>query len=326
MDVIALHQAGFAGAVAPLGTALTAEQLEALWRISPAPTLCFDGDEAGARAAARSAETCLPLITPERTLLFARLPSGQDPDSLVRRGGAAAFQSVLEAARPLVQTLFELLRAGTGEGPEARAALRARLDAAAGRIADKTLASEYRGALRTMFFDQARPRTRPKPATRTARTTAQPDATQSERARCLTALLLRHPHLLRDTEEAFAALDLPPALARIRESVLHLGDHAALDSAALLDHLTSSGLGDDARLALSEVMPLPASARPEAMPAEAEGEWWHLFGLLRGLSRLDEEVADAARAFERDGTDAAQRRLIGLRTAWLDLVALDPET
>ena len=331
MDVIALHQAGFGAAVAPLGTALTAEQMELLWRMSPMPTLCFDGDEAGARAAARAAELCLPLITAERSLKFARLPSGQDPDSLVQTGGPAAFQSVLETARPLVDTLFDLLKEGGGEGPEARAAFRGRLDGAAGKIADRTLSQEYRGALRQLFFDQARPNRpgakggKPRAIPRTPRTAPAMDGTQAERARCLTALLLRHPGLLRDTEEAYATLDLPPALDRIRYAVLHIEDHATLDSAALLSHLSASGLADDVAAVLSAGMPLPASARHEAMPAEAEGEWWHLFGLMRGLARLDAEVAEAARAYERDQSEAAQRRLIGLANARLELVELDDE-
>ena len=146
-----------------------------------------------------------------------------------------------------------------------------------------------------------------------------------ERARCLTALLLRHPGLLRDTEEAYAALELPPYLARIREAVLHVEDHAALDSETLLAHLTASGLADDAAMVLSVSMPLPSSARPDAMPAEAEGEWWHLFGLMRGLSRLDDEVAEAARAYEREQSEPAQRRLIGLANARLELVDLADE-
>ena len=81
MDVIATAQAGFTAAVAPLGTALTNEQLEELWRVSPCPVLCFDGDAAGARAAARAMELALPMLTPERSLKFATLPDGDDPDS-----------------------------------------------------------------------------------------------------------------------------------------------------------------------------------------------------------------------------------------------------
>src|SRR5690606_297337 len=85
MDVIALHQAGFGAAVAPLGTALTEEQLAELWRMVPEPVLCFDGDAAGVRAAARAAEVALPLLSTERTLAFITLPAGEDPDSITRK-------------------------------------------------------------------------------------------------------------------------------------------------------------------------------------------------------------------------------------------------
>jgi DNA primase len=115
MDVIALHQAGFGAAVAPLGTALTEDQLPELWRLSPAPVLCFDGDAAGARAAARAAELALPLLAPDRTLKIAALPAGEDPDTLVRRQGPAALQSILSAARPLAEALYDLLRASVGD-------------------------------------------------------------------------------------------------------------------------------------------------------------------------------------------------------------------
>ncbi len=327
MDVIALHQAGFEAAVAPLGTALTAEQLEALWRLSPVPVLCFDGDAAGGRAAARAAELCLPMVTPDRSLAFVTLPSGQDPDSLVREGGAAAFQALLDAKQPLDQALFSLLRQGASDGPEARASFRARLDAAAARIADRALSQEFRNALRDRFYAARRPGPGKKqsPPPRLPRSLPAPDAAFQERARCLTAILLRHPVLLRDTEEAYAGLDLPPRLARLRAAILSTDHHAALDSAELLSHLQASGLMEETAFVLSTAMPLPPSARPEAMPAEAEAEWWHLFGLISGLSRLDDEVAEAARAFGNDPTQATQRRLVGLQTARLDLIGLDAD-
>jgi DNA primase len=329
MDVIALHQAGFGAAVAPLGTALTEEQLAALWRLSPVPTLCFDGDAAGARAAARAAELCLPLITPEQSLRLATLPAGQDPDDLVRHHGTAGFQAVLDSARPLVDALFDVLREGGGETPEARAGFRARLDAAAARIADKGLSQEYRNALREKFFTSRKPFgkggakgvvPRSQPIVRRPPDTG---AVQNERARCLTAILLRHPNLVHDVEEAWSGLELSMSLSRLRDAMLHTVDVSALDSEALVAHLNASGLSDDVAFVLSATMPLPPSARVEAMPAEAEGEWWHLFGLMRGLSRLDEEVAEAARAYADQQTEAAQRRLVGLVNARLELVAID---
>ena len=153
MDVIALHQAGFAGAVAPLGTALTEEQLEELWRLSPVPILCFDGDAAGGRAAARAAETRAALAHRRAQLRIATMPAHDDPDTLVRRSGPQGFQAVLDSARPLADALFDLARETVGEAtPEQRAALRTRLEAAAAQISDKALASEYRRALLDRFF------------------------------------------------------------------------------------------------------------------------------------------------------------------------------
>ena len=157
MDVIALHQAGFGAAVAPLGTALTEDQLGELWRLSPVPVICFDGDAAGARAAARAAELVLPMLAPDRTIRIATLPASEDPDTLVRRQGAPAFQAVLDAARPLADALYGLLREAVGGAtPEARAAFRTRLDQAARRIPDKALSDEYLEALRGRFYEDRR--------------------------------------------------------------------------------------------------------------------------------------------------------------------------
>ena len=325
MDVIALHQAGFTGAVAPLGTALTEEQLEELWRLAPTPTLCFDGDAAGARAAARVAELCLPLLTPERSLKLASLPAGEDPDTLIRSRGPRAFQAMLDAARPLSDALYDFIaEQGAGDGPEQRAALRARLVAAAARIGDRGLAGEYRSTLLSKFFERRR-----KPGQKASRVSlpARPirtdgaEGAQAERARCLVAILLRHPDLLRDTEEAFAALDLPPALGRLRDEMLHVADGHALDSASLLAHFSASGVADEAAEVLSgRIMPLPACTRVDAMPAEAEAGWWHIFGLMH-VASLREDVVAAGRDFAASPTTATQARLIALTEALDHLTA-----
>jgi DNA primase len=191
MDVIALAQAGIGGAVAPLGTALTEEQLEELWRLAPAPILCFDGDAAGSRAAARAAELALPLLAPDRTLRLARLPAGEDPDTLVRRQGADGMRAVLSAAVPLSEALYDLLRETGGEAtPEQRAAFRARLEAASRRIPDRALAGEYRRTLLDRFFS-GRGAGRRAPAPRSAsRPSPAAEQVAGERGRTLTAELL----------------------------------------------------------------------------------------------------------------------------------------
>src|SRR6202035_4356416 len=126
--VIALHQAGFATAVAPLGAALTEFQLHELWRLTPEPLLCFDGDPAGQRAAARAMRRALPLLRPGQSLRFVSLPAGEDPDSVIHQAGRGAFDQMLAAARPLSTVLWESeLGAGRLDTAERRAALERRL-------------------------------------------------------------------------------------------------------------------------------------------------------------------------------------------------------
>jgi DNA primase len=320
MDVIALHQAGFAAAVAPLGTALTAAQLEELWRLSDAPVLCFDGDAAGARAAVRAAEAALPLLNAGRTVRLATLPPGEDPDSLVRRGGHAAFEAVLQQARPLSVALFDILReAGATDTPEARAGFLTRLDAAAALIPDKALAAEYRRTLRDRAFAERQAGRRPAAAKGRAappHAPIVPDDVVAERHRTLLAILLLHPDLLADVQEALAGLALPPALARLRQAVLQWWHSAeVLDSGDLVNHLTASGYGEvTAQVLGAETMPLSQAASPHAMPAEAEAGWWHFFGLLN-YGRLVEEIHAAQRDLAVAWDPAAQRRLIALCAA-----------
>ena len=149
MDVIALHQAGIETAVAPLGTALTENQLKLMWKITPSPVLCFDGDEAGQRAASRAGDLALPLIGPGRTIRFALLPEGKDPDDLVREEGRQAFDRLVESARPLADMLWAReAGAGVYETPEARAELEARLRQITGSIADESVRRHYQQAMR----------------------------------------------------------------------------------------------------------------------------------------------------------------------------------
>jgi len=145
VDVISLSAVGFPHAVAPLGTALTEDQLALLWRLAEDPILCFDGDKAGQRAAYRALDVALPNLSPGKSLRFAMLPEGQDPDDLARAGGAAALERVLASARPLVEVLWAReLEAGPLDTPERRAALERRLRESLALIRDETLKKYYR--------------------------------------------------------------------------------------------------------------------------------------------------------------------------------------
>ncbi len=159
MDVIALHQAGVQNAVAPLGTALTENQLELLWRMTPQPILCFDGDGAGIRAASRAVDLALPHLKPGRSVRFALLPDGKDPDDLVRHDGRQPFDRVIDQAKPLAEMLWTReAQSGSFETPEKRAELEARLKQIVMVIADENVRRHYQQDMRdrlNRFFQGA---------------------------------------------------------------------------------------------------------------------------------------------------------------------------
>ena len=144
MDAVALSEAGFGESVAPLGTALTEDQVKLLWRMSDEPILCFDGDSAGRKAAFRAVDTALPLLEPGRSLAFAFLPDGLDPDDLVRQQGPEAMEGILGRARPLAEVLFDR-EWSTGEWstPERRAGLEKQLRECVSKIADPAIRGHY---------------------------------------------------------------------------------------------------------------------------------------------------------------------------------------
>ncbi|MDE2334852.1 MAG: DNA primase [Rhodospirillales bacterium] len=335
LDVITLAEAGFPGAVAPLGTALTEEHLAELWQLSPMPVLCFDGDAAGARAAARALELALPQLRPDRSLRIARLGGGkgkEDPDSFVRAKGAAAFADLLEQAESAADALFGFMARAAGTGVEARAALHKRLVEAAARIEDRSLGPEFRRALLDRFFADrrtSRPERPPpgrsgagrlQPAARPVplppRPRPDPESARLARADCLTLILCRHPWLLHGVEEALALLDLPGPHARLRDAMLAWADACQnrtepLDTAELLAHLRQVGL--EAELERVLVTSLRYAA-PDAMPAEVEAGFWHFFGLMNP-GRLEAEWMAATRDMAQHVDPASEQRLVALSIA-----------
>jgi DNA primase len=338
LDVISLDQAGLAGAVAPLGTALSEEQLETLWQLAPEPVLCFDGDAAGRRAALRAIRTALPLIAPDRSLRIAPLPAGEDPDSLVRASGAAGFESaVLARAVPLDAALYALLQSEfPAVTPEGRSAFLKALMLAAGSIPDPTLAGEYRRALKDRFYggrDKTRARARAAPAAAPIR--ARPLRGEAERVRILLATLLGHPRLAPEVEEDLATLDLPPDLAALAGAAIAWSLAAAenqrenppraLDSEALITHLRATGYEAAVERVLARKPgPLPRFVSPETPPEEVAAGWLYFFGLL-SRRRLDEEVAAVQRETSVALNAPNERRLVALTNALLNLAAGEPE-
>jgi DNA primase len=251
MDVIALAQAGFGEAVAPLGTALTEQQIAMLWRMVPKPLLCLDGDSAGQKAAFRAAQRALGGLKPGHSLDFVTLPEGQDPDDLVKAKGPGAFRQLLDEAEPLVERLWKAeVAAGPTSTPEDRAGLKQRLGTHLANIADGEIRHHYAQAFAERFdqlFAKAqrpafRPRknwTPPRPTTSEARMIGAQGSDLLVQG--VLAALIHDPAQISRHHEVLAALTLrDPAHARLLAALL---DAAAtketLDSEALLTILGS---------------------------------------------------------------------------------------
>jgi DNA primase len=317
-DVISLVVAGFPHTVAPLGTALTEQQLTLLWRMAPEPILCFDGDAAGGRAAQRAAERALPLLSPGRSLRFAVLPAGLDPDDLIRQQGEKAMADIVAGALPLAELLWRHhLETHRLDTPERRAALQADLGVLADQIKDPTVKDFYRRdfAERLAGLFPARtsgaggfsantwsPKTAgPKPWSKnygrpTGRPAPQPGSTGalpplvSRRTELLLAVALRHPAVLERHVERFSALEFGQPLAnQLKSEILkQVRLRPGLDVAELMGHLEGVGLGAAAlRLAGSDAHYLEPFARPAATLAEAEAGWVDVLGRLEQEARAE---------------------------------------
>jgi DNA primase len=158
MDVIALVEAGFTASVAPLGTAVTADQLALMWRIHNEPIIALDGDTAGIRAGLRVVDLALPLLQAGKGLRFAALPAGLDPDDLIKSQGPAAMQGALDAALPMVKLLWNREKGDEiYDSPERKAALRKRLRVAVSKITDHDIKQYYAEAFKQYEFLELTP-------------------------------------------------------------------------------------------------------------------------------------------------------------------------
>ena len=291
MDVIALQRAGFVGAVAPLGTALTERQIEELWRIAPEPILCFDGDAAGLRAAGRAVDRALPLLKPGNTLQLATLPEGEDPDTLVLRHGVRAMREVLERARPLAEFLWTLeTHAGPVDTPERRAALERRLEDRAHRIADRAVQAHYLRFFREKTFEmfqrrrsrpgfqagRGRPHWQRSPAPIVEPPPPPPAALARRQEEIILALFLNHPHLLGESAEELAHLEFTAVdLDGLCREILHVhAERQDLDADSLQLHLSGKGYARIVSSLLApQVLNHASFARREAEPEVARSGW-----------------------------------------------------
>jgi DNA primase len=262
MDVIGLAQAGFEDAVAPLGTALTAEQIAELWRLADEPVLCFDGDSAGQKAAYRAVERVLPILEPGRSLMFAYLPQGEDPDSLVKADGPKAMQKVLEVARPLSEVVWDMLmESHRTDTPERRSGFEKALFGTINSIRDEGVKASYREAMRQRLRRHFSPpstgpggrfpgrRAAPPPvsiALKNSLVAISGQDVQTIREAVIVMTVIAHPSLLEQHSELFSELHFhSPHLDKLRSIIIPIfADDSGLESDALVPYLMDRGYED----------------------------------------------------------------------------------
>ncbi len=339
VDVVACFQGGFQGAVAPMGTALTDEQILRLWKLIPmdmkVPILCFDGDKAGQRAAFRACENLLPLLKPNHSARFAFLPDGQDPDSLIKEKGREAFDSILNASISLSEFLWShYVSVSDLTTPEGKAGLEKILNDQVDKISDRTVQQYYKQNFRNKLYETFRPQKKqsnwnsnatkgkwngkkgaytPVPQVNLRR----PGGTNSALyAKILLATLVNHPSIFDVIEERLGLLRFEHAeLDNVRQALLELlSTDQVLDTKAIQGHLNDLGLQTELDSIVSEAVYTHAGfARAGSDDSEVLGGWNEIAERL-GAQDLGEEIQRVRREFVDDFSEENEKRFLALQS------------
>ncbi|MER9304953.1 DNA primase [Mesorhizobium sp. M0496] len=362
MDVIALAQAGFENVVAPLGTALTENQLELLWRMAPEPMLCFDGDKAGLKAAWRAADMALPSVQAGRSARFALLPEGKDPDDLVKAEGPDAFRAVLADARPLVDLLWMRETAGgVFDTPERRAELEKTLRELTSRIRDESLRYHYQQEMRERvlsFFGSQRNARQGRqnggrPGERGQGKAAAPGGQfaksgggriaiteslgqsalvkrgsegMSVREATIIVALVNHPALIDENFAHIEFLDLANSdLRRLHAAILDAMAHdMANDRQAVIATIERAGCAEIWERAVGLIRRMRQwPALETAALDDARDAFSQALHLQRSARTLHKELKQAEAALATDPTDENYRHLIEIQAQFQDVQATE---
>jgi len=326
MDVIALVEAGFGAAVAPLGTAITENQLALMWRISPEPIIALDGDTAGIRAAMRLIEIAFPLIEAGKSLRFCIMPEGLDPDDLIKAQGAGAMQALLDQAEPMVNLLWRRETDGKNfDSPERRAALDKALRDALMLIKDPSIRRHYGEAVKNLrweLFDPRKGKTpqrrdwvpggggkwkkppaKPLASTKTSLlATAGAGIENQLREAVILAVLICHPEIIPEFEADIDTLSLSPDHATLRDAILRLpSDTTAAAAKEILSQGHRSAL--DKLFALNHVQIAPPVRNSEnhIQAAKCVAEELAKLTAIRGAAREISEAAEDLQGLADEG-------------------------
>ncbi len=331
MDVIALAQAGYENSVAPLGTALAEDQISRLWRVSDCPTICFDGDSAGQKAALRAIGRALPFLEPGKSLKFVTLPSKLDPDDVVRQQGKAAFDRFVENAQPLDQFLWNAEQQAEPLGtPEARAGLGRRLRDHARTIRDEDVRTQYLAVFSQRVREFFAPDVRYGKKFISGKAFVKPvDTTlvsgvaavgidQASIIPAILAALTRHPHLVARHAEAIGRLSITSRdFAKFRQLLFDVALIGAVEREILKQSAQDEGL-EGVWNALSKAQPMRFSFLTEGADAtKAEADLAAVIEKLAMSTEISEQIAllDEQLKTTENWTDAGFEEQARLRAA-----------
>ena len=357
MDVIALAQYGINYAVAPLGTALTEEQIGHLWQMADEPVLSFDGDKAGQRAAGRALERALPMLRPGKSLRFIAMPEGDDPDTLVQREGRGAIEAMIDGAEPLVSMLWNSLAlAGSFDTPERKAGLEKKIFGKLAEITDENVKKLYQSEFRDRLFklfrgDRSGGTTRrgsyatqggsgysgrkkgPKPATGLLAGTQigrskGSGAVRDKLEKLIIITLFHHPEILVKHEETVAEIIFTfPGLDGIRAALLgkaSSGEH--LEREAMASHLEATGhMGAMQKLLDRKIMKDDWFAWPEAALSDALTGFEHLVMRYQHITAAKLAYEQAEKDYAADMTEEHHARFVAAQQAYQDLAETEAD-
>jgi len=357
MDVIALAEYGINYAVAPLGTALTEEQIGHLWQMADEPVLSFDGDQAGMRAAGRALERALPMLRPGKSLRFIAMPEGDDPDTLVQREGRSAIENLIDGAEPLVAMLWNsLVTTGSYDTPERKAGLEKKIFTKLAEISDENVKKLYQSEFRDRLFklfrgERSGGTTRrgsyatqggsgyagrkkgPRPSTGLLASTQigrskGGGAVRDKLEKLIIITLFHHPEILVKHEETVAEIIFSfPGLDGIRAALLgkaSSGEH--LEREAVASHLEATGhMGTMQKLLDRKAMKDDWFAWPEAALSDALTGFEHLVMRYQHVTAAKLAYEQAEKDYAANMTEEHHARFVAAQQAYQDLAETEAD-
>lgn len=327
LDVIACAQAGFNGALAPMGTAVTEEQIAALWGMIPdftkVPVLCFDGDNAGRKAARRVCERILPLLEPGRSVNFAFLPDGEDPDSLIKSMGAKGFANILARAMPLFDFLWSAYTQGqVFKTPESKAGVRAQMEREIGQIAHRDVQMHYKSQLNGKISETFFPRKAYGRGSAPVRAVPVRPAAPRTHARglfpkVLLAGVLNHPHIYEGVEEILSSIPIDNARhAQLRENMIaYLSENDAPERENFREWLAGQGFLKEIDDICHESVYVHATfCSPRANEEDVLSKWLHYWNDGH-IAALRHEIQNGWKNASNEDDEEKLRALLSLKTS-----------